>query len=106
MGLKFTCNSTFNNFSSSLSPLPSPSCDNMQFLGASHSEKPTLPSVTPGTRGGRAVDFDEDLALGVAGEHARPIDRILDARVVRKIDLFLMPTMFIGTNVTEMQLSN
>ncbi|KAF2843565.1 allantoate transport protein [Patellaria atrata CBS 101060] len=40
--------------------------------------------------------FDEDVALALVGEHAQYIDPALEARVVRKIDLFLIPTMIVG----------
>lgn len=41
-------------------------------------------------------DGDEDIAMGVVGEHRHAIDPAVEARVVRKIDLFLVPAMFIG----------
>lgn len=37
----------------------------------------------------------------ILGDEAHHIDPVLEARVLRKIDLFLMPAMLIGTNVTD-----
>jgi hypothetical protein len=39
---------------------------------------------------------EKDVALALVGEHAQPIDPVLEARVVKRIDLLLIPTMFIG----------
>lgn len=39
---------------------------------------------------------EKDVALAFVGEHAQPIDLELEKRVVRKIDLFLIPAMVIG----------
>lgn len=50
--------------------------------------------------GDGAVDSDalsdKDLALAIVGEKAHYIDPRIEARVVRKIDLFLIPTLFMG----------
>ena len=40
--------------------------------------------------------MDKDVALAIVGEHAQPIDPMVEARVVRKIDVFLIPAMIIG----------
>ncbi|OAL05082.1 MFS general substrate transporter [Phaeosphaeriaceae sp. SRC1lsM3a] len=40
--------------------------------------------------------FEKDVALDLVGEHAQEIDPIVEARVVRKIDLFLIPAMIVG----------
>lgn len=39
---------------------------------------------------------DKDIAIAVVGEHRHAIDPEMEARVVRKIDLFLVPAMTIG----------
>jgi hypothetical protein len=39
---------------------------------------------------------DQDIAIGVVGEHAHAIDPAVEARVLRKIDLYLIPAMSIG----------
>lgn len=39
---------------------------------------------------------DKDVALALVGEEAHEIDAALAARVVRKIDLFFIPAMFLG----------
>lgn len=52
----------------------------------------TLKSETdaPGSSDG------DDVALAIVGLHAQPIDPLVEARVVRKIDLFLIPAMIVG----------
>ncbi|KAL5114347.1 hypothetical protein ACEQ8H_007784 [Pleosporales sp. CAS-2024a] len=37
-----------------------------------------------------------DIAMDLVGEHGLPIDAVVEARVVRKIDWFLIPAMIIG----------
>ena len=44
------------------------------------------PHVTP----------EKDAALAVVSEVAQEIDPVMENRVLRKIDLYLMPAMFIG----------
>lgn len=44
----------------------------------------------------RVPAADQDLAMGIVGEKRRAIDPAMEARVVRKIDLFLIPTMIFG----------
>jgi hypothetical protein len=39
----------------------------------------------------------EDIAIGLVGEHAQEIDPDMEARVLWKIDWFLIPTMIVGT---------
>jgi hypothetical protein len=41
-------------------------------------------------------DGEKDVALAFVGEHAQHIDPEVEKRVVRKIDLFLIPAMVIG----------
>jgi hypothetical protein len=43
------------------------------------------------------VSLDKDVAHGLVGEHAREIDPEVERRVLRKIDLFLIPAMIVGT---------
>jgi len=38
----------------------------------------------------------QDIAIAIVGEHRKDIDPTIEARVVRKIDLFLVPAMFVG----------
>lgn len=38
----------------------------------------------------------DDVALAIVGLHAQPIDPLVEARVVRKIDFFLIPAMIVG----------
>lgn len=39
---------------------------------------------------------DKDIAITIVGEHRHAIDPAVEARIIRKIDLFLVPAMFIG----------
>jgi hypothetical protein len=39
---------------------------------------------------------DKDVALAIVGEHAHDIDPAVEARVIRKIDWFLIPAMIVG----------
>jgi hypothetical protein len=39
---------------------------------------------------------DQDIAIAIVGEHRHAIDPAVEARVVRKIDWFLIPTMIVG----------
>jgi len=39
---------------------------------------------------------DKDLAMGLVGEHAQAIDPEVEARVLGKIDWFLIPAMMVG----------
>ncbi|XPS98673.1 hypothetical protein M3J09_007869 [Ascochyta lentis] len=43
-----------------------------------------------------SVSLDKDVAIGLVGEHAREIDPAVEARVLRKIDWFLIPAMIVG----------
>jgi hypothetical protein len=38
----------------------------------------------------------QDVAMAIVGEQAHAIDPIVEARVIRKIDLFLIPAMIVG----------
>jgi hypothetical protein len=38
----------------------------------------------------------QDIAIAIVGEHNHAIDPAVEARVVRKIDWFLVPAMIIG----------
>ena len=40
--------------------------------------------------------FDKDLAAAIVSDHARELDRSTEHRVLRKIDLYLIPWMWIG----------
>jgi hypothetical protein len=43
-----------------------------------------------------STSLDKDEAIHLVGEHAREIDPVVEARVLRKIDLFLIPAMIVG----------
>jgi hypothetical protein len=45
-----------------------------------------------------SASFSKDDALGLVGEHAQEIDPLIEARVLRKIDWFLIPAMIVGTS--------
>ncbi|KAF2735709.1 MFS general substrate transporter [Polyplosphaeria fusca] len=42
------------------------------------------------------ISLDKDVAVALVGEHAQHIDPVLEARVLRKIDFFLIPAMVVG----------
>ena len=46
--------------------------------------------------GPSSISLEKDVAIGLVGEHARGIDPEVEARVLRKIDWFLIPAMIIG----------
>jgi hypothetical protein len=48
-----------------------------------------------------SISLEKDVALGLVGEHARDIDPQVEARVVRKIDWFLIPAMIVGMHKTR-----
>ncbi len=39
---------------------------------------------------------DKDIAIAIVGEHRHAIDPAVEARVVRKIDWYLVPAMAVG----------
>lgn len=53
------------------------------------------PTSNSGTDAAALSDGD-DVALAIVGLHAQPIDPLVEARVVRKIDFFLIPAMIVG----------
>lgn len=55
----------------------------------------TLSTEEPNNPEGLNV-LDKDVAFALVGEHAQAIDPVVEARVVRKVDLFLIPAMIIG----------
>jgi hypothetical protein len=40
--------------------------------------------------------LENDVAIGLVGERAQEIDPAVEARALRKIDLFLIPAMIVG----------
>lgn len=46
--------------------------------------------------GASSLSLDKDVAIGLVGEHAREIDPDIEARVLKKIDWFLIPAMIVG----------
>jgi hypothetical protein len=43
---------------------------------------------------------DKDIAINLVGEHAQEIDPEIEARVLRKIDWFLIPAMIVGMSMS------
>jgi MFS family permease len=41
-------------------------------------------------------NWDQDVAMAIVGEHAHAIDPLIEARVIRKIDRFMIPAMIVG----------
>lgn len=69
---------------------------------ASQTEK-NVPSAPPiddrdaPYSGASSPSLEKDVAIGLVGEHAQDIDPEVEARVLKKIDWFLMPAMIVGT---------
>lgn len=65
-----------------------------------HDDEKAVPSPSNGSlhgdHGQRVAGKDQDIAIAIVGEHRQDIDPVLEARVVRKIDWFLIPTMIFG----------
>lgn len=53
-----------------------------------------------------SASLSKDDALGLVGEHAQEIDPAVEARVLRKIDWFLIPAMIIGKTTFSSYQSN
>jgi hypothetical protein len=45
---------------------------------------------------GGTPTWGQDVAMAIVGEHAHAIDPVVEARVIRKIDRFMIPAMIIG----------
>jgi hypothetical protein len=65
-------------------------------------EKATAPATSNpldpkyNVEAGGNPSWDQDVAIAVVGEHAHAIDPVVEARVIRKIDRFMIPAMVIG----------
>lgn len=63
---------------------------------------PSSPSSPPPGRprdpesAASSLAMDKDVAAGLVGDHAREIDPGVEAKVLRKIDWFLIPAMIVG----------
>jgi hypothetical protein len=63
---------------------------------ASASGTPYTPESKHDVETGATPSWDQDVAMAVVGEHAHAIDPVVEARVIRKIDRFMIPAMIIG----------
>lgn len=61
-----------------------------------------LPTRQDAEAGTTSVSQEKDVAIGLVGEHAQEIDPEIEARVLRKIDWFLIPAMIVGVLCTYM----
>ena len=70
----------------------------MYSVGPKHEEKGAHTSIPPAViEDGSSVDsFDNDIAATIVSEHAQRVDPNIEQRVLRKIDWFLIPLMWIG----------
>jgi hypothetical protein len=61
----------------------------------------TTDATVTSNSGADAPDLSDgdDVALAIVGLHAQPIDPLVEARVVRKIDFFLIPAMIVGYGI-------
>ena len=62
----------------------------------SETEKSSVPSIATHELEPNVESFDRDLAAAIVPEHAQDFDVDAERRVIRKIDLFLIPWMWIG----------
>jgi hypothetical protein len=58
-------------------------------------EQTTPPRGSPSTP---SLALEKDVAVALVGENAREIDAHVEARVLSKIDWFLIPAMVVGTS--------
>ncbi len=54
------------------------------------------PRLTPHHDGMSVESFEKDLAAAIVSDHAREFDPATERRVLRKIDLYLIPWMWLG----------
>ena len=59
-------------------------------------EKSGAPRTGTDDFGGSSDSFDKDLAAAIVPDHAQIYDQDTEQRVLRKIDLWLIPWMWIG----------
>jgi len=52
--------------------------------------------VTLRNDGSSIASGDKDIAAALVSEHSQPIDRAVERRILRKIDLYFIPLMWIG----------
>ena len=80
----------------STSPSKLPNNSKMRSEPAIESEKaPSSPrDISAGIENPRG--FDKDIAAAIVGERRQVVDPTVEARVVRKIDWFLVPAMSVG----------
>ncbi|KFY39091.1 hypothetical protein V494_04115, partial [Pseudogymnoascus sp. VKM F-4513 (FW-928)] len=64
--------------------------------GVSAIDAPTTSATTNYATDAPDLSDGDDVALAIVGLHAQPIDPLVEARVVRKIDFFLIPAMIVG----------
>jgi len=64
-------------------------------------EKATASSPSHDAETGLAyTSTDKDIAIDLVGEHAQDIDPAIEAKVLRKIDWFLIPAMIVGMYIS------
>lgn len=65
---------------------------------ASHGEKDgsAKPRLSPNQADASVESFEKDLAAAIVSDHALEFDRATERRVLRKIDVYLIPWMWLG----------
>lgn len=65
---------------------------------ASHREKDrsSKPRLSPNHDDASVESFERDLAATIVSDHAQEFDRATERRVLKKIDVFLIPWMWLG----------
>lgn len=75
-------------------PLAKPS--KVAMMGVRDDEKAIPSPENASAEVAEAPRADQDIAIAIVGEQRQDVDPALEARVVRKIDWFLIPTMIFG----------
>lgn len=68
----------------------------MEKTGEAANSTSPPPSPRDAELGASQTSLDRDVAVKLVGEHAQAIDPEVEARVLRKIDWFLIPAMIVG----------
>lgn len=71
-------------------------CPNKQRMAPIVCEDKSASGNPPNAAAPLVKDEDKDIAIALVGEHRHDLDPAIEARVVRKIDLFLVPAMTVG----------
>lgn len=63
---------------------------------ATEGENDAKPRLYPNHDDSSVEPFEKDLAAAIVSDHGQKFDRATERRVLRKIDLYLIPWMWLG----------